>query len=76
MYNLYILPYENLYIFLYYTDANSLANPHTVGDERPQPSMFEGKLKGYQLKVCLNYEAFGFRSLCNWCGVTVVFLLS
>ncbi|XP_045175663.2 chromatin-remodeling ATPase INO80-like [Mercenaria mercenaria] len=32
------------------TNCNSLANPATVGDERPQPSMFEGKLKGYQLK--------------------------
>jgi len=28
-----------------------LANPATLGEERPQPSMFEGKLKGYQLKV-------------------------
>ncbi|KAL4238749.1 putative DNA helicase ino80 [Mactra antiquata] len=32
------------------TNANTFANPATVGEERPQPSMFEGKLKGYQLK--------------------------
>ncbi|WAR20525.1 INO80-like protein, partial [Mya arenaria] len=31
-------------------DVNSLANATFVGEERPQPSMFEGKLKGYQLK--------------------------
>lgn len=28
----------------------SLANPQTVGEERPQPTCFEGKLKHYQLK--------------------------
>ena len=28
-----------------------LANPETVGKERPQPTCFEGKLKHYQLKV-------------------------
>ncbi|XP_052275442.1 chromatin-remodeling ATPase INO80-like [Dreissena polymorpha] len=32
------------------TNANSLANATFVGEERPQPLMFEGKLKGYQLK--------------------------
>lgn len=34
-------------------DAESeLANPTISTDaERPQPSIFEGKLKGYQLKV-------------------------
>ena len=32
--------------------ARSLANPALSSDmERPQPSIFEGKLKGYQLKV-------------------------
>ena len=34
--------------------ARSLANPALSSDmERPQPSIFEGKLKGYQLKVSL-----------------------
>ncbi|XP_052767691.1 chromatin-remodeling ATPase INO80-like [Mya arenaria] len=32
------------------SNVNSLANATFVGEERPQPSMFEGKLKGYQLK--------------------------
>lgn len=30
--------------------SGSLANPLTVGEERPQPTCFEGKLKHYQLK--------------------------
>ena len=35
-----------------------LANPHTVGKERPQPTCFEGKLKHYQLKVTVASETF------------------
>ena len=31
--------------------CTGLANPLTVGEERPQPLCFEGKLKHYQLKV-------------------------
>lgn len=57
-----LLNQTNLYqmIFVSVLDANSFANPATVGDERPQPSMFEGKLKGYQLKVniAFNYNIF------------------
>ena len=40
---------------------SELANPIiSTAAERPQPSLFEGKLKGYQLKVDYLFDAFVF----------------
>ena len=39
-------------------EESALAHPAISTDaERPQPSIFEGKLKGYQLKVWISYCA-------------------
>jgi len=42
-----------LLLFAYIGSGSAFANPAiSTAAERPQPAMFEGKLKGYQLKVC------------------------
>jgi len=43
-----------IYVMLYIDGESAFANPSiSTAAERPQPTIFTGKLKCYQLKVCL-----------------------
>jgi hypothetical protein len=50
-----------LYVNVIYSvdQAFSLANPSIKGQDVPQPTIFDGILKSYQLKVVLPYGYLG-----------------
>lgn len=60
-------------------ESYSLSNPSIhAGEDIPQPTIFNGKLKGYQLKG-MNWLANLYEQVCRWherpvCSLTVLWV--